>query len=217
LQKAYTRTVALKAADPAICALHKIGLAYDQFADQLINFPVPKGMTEDLRLEVQPQFQQQAQKYIQNATEAFRAVVQKSQELDVFNPCTRAALEMLRTKYAPEQFPKMPEDTFALKVDAQRQPATGGDLLSSIQPVPTAGAERARDLRAKAAEVEATDLASRGPEVDHPSAPEPSPPPKVAPAPSPPPKGAPAPAPAGEGSTTTKSKQSPDDEPEDVL
>lgn len=208
VQKAYTRTVTLKSADPAICALHKIGMAYDQFAEQLVNFPVPKGLPEELLIELKPQFEQQAEQPKQKATEAFAAVVQKSQELDVFNPCTRAALEMLRTKYAPTQFPPMREDTFELKVAATQQPAIGGDLLTSIQAVPVVTAEKAQEMQQKAREVGARDVAATMPEVDL-SAPEPSPAPKAAPAP--------APTPRTTAGTPTPKAKSADDEPEDVL
>jgi TolA-binding protein len=149
VQKLYTKTVAFKSADPAICALHKIGLGYDQLAEQLTNFPVPKGLPEELLIEVRPQFDQQAEPLKKKALEAFASVVQKSQELDVFNQCTRGALEMLRTKYAPERFPKMPDEVVELKLPAARQPAIGGGLLSTLQGIP-AGAEKAVDARNKA-------------------------------------------------------------------
>jgi tetratricopeptide (TPR) repeat protein len=205
LQKAYTRTVALKSADPAICALHKIGMAYDQFAEQLINFPVPRGLPEEVLVELKPQFEQQAEQPKQKATEAFAAVVQKSQELDVFNPCTQAALEMLRTRYAPTQFPKMPEDTFALKLEVKQSPAIGGDLLTSIQPVPVVSAERAQEMQAKAREVSARAPQATSMEID-----------LTAPEPTAPRMTEPAPAPKGTSTATGKHRGS-DDEPEDVL
>ena len=207
VQKAYTRTVTLKSADPAICALHKIGMAYDQFADQLINFPVPKGLPEEVLIELRPQFEQQAEQPKQKATEAFVAVVQKSQELDVFNPCTLAALEMLRNKYNSTQFPAMHEEVFDLKLEGKQAPAIGGDVLTSIQAVPVVSQERAQEMQVKAREVGARDVASTQPEVDL-TAPEPTPPPKTAPAPAPKKAEGPAPAPKGKGN---------DDEPEDTL
>ncbi len=136
VQKTYTKTVAFKSADPAICALHKIGLAYDQFAGMLENPPVPKGMPEDLLLEVKLQFAQEAAPIKDKAAEAFAAVVAKSTELDVFNPCTIAALEMLRTKYRPEQYPKMREDVLELKAVEAKAPAIGGEVLTAVQAVP---------------------------------------------------------------------------------
>ncbi len=166
LQKTYTKTVAFKSADPAICALHKIGLAYDQFADQLINFPVPKGLPEELLIEMRPQFEQQAEPIKKNAAEAFSAVVTKSQELDVFNPCTIAALDMLRNKYRPDAFPKMREDVMPLKQASEKVPSTGGDLLTSVQAVPVISPEKSQELRNNAREVGSREVADTMPEVD---------------------------------------------------
>ncbi len=136
ITKLYTETVSLKSADPAICALHKIGLSYEQFADQLANPPVPKGVTEDLLLEIKAQFDEQARPIKDKAAEAFQAAVQKSQELDVYNPCTTAALDKLRDKFKPETFPQMTEDILDIKVDgAAKNMAIGNELLTTIQPI----------------------------------------------------------------------------------
>lgn len=215
IQKTYTKTVAFKSADPAICALHKIGLAYDQLAEQLINFPVPKGLPEEVLIELRPQFEQQADPVKKNAAEAFTAVVQKSQELDVFNPCTVAALEMLRNKYRPDAFPKMREDVMELKMASDKVTAIGGDVLTSIQPVPTISPEKAQEIRNNAREVGSRDVADTMPEVDltgppvannnttqkKQTAPPPEPKKKEAPAPSP----------------TPTPKKDANDEPEDAL
>jgi hypothetical protein len=155
----------------------------------------------------------------QKTTEAFAAVVQKSQELDVFNPCTAAALEMLRTKYAPERFPRMHEDVFELKPDAERPVSFGGDLITSIQTVPGLTAEKAAELRTKTNEVSGRDVASTSPELDPKNdAPPPraaqAPPPKEKEVTRPAPKPTPAPAPAA--ATSNKNKNT-DAEPEDTL
>jgi hypothetical protein len=159
VQKAYTKTVALKSADPAICALHKIGMAYDQFADALMNFPVPKGLPEEVLIELRPQFEGQAEQPKQKAAEAFSAAVQKSQELDVFNACTTAALDMLRDKYKVATFPKVREDIMELKESADKQMAIGQDVLTSIQVVPTVSAEQAQQMKNKTKEVSGTKVA----------------------------------------------------------
>jgi len=161
IQKSYVATVTLKSADPAICALNRIGMAYDQFAEAVINFPVPKGMTEDLLVEVRPQFEQTAQEPKNNAAAFFTAVVEKSRELDVFNLCTTAALEMLRTKYKPEQFPQMKEDVLELKLDPSKQMSIGGGVLTSIQPVPTVTPEKAAELKSRASDL-GRDVAEAG-------------------------------------------------------
>jgi len=148
ITKLYTETVSLKSADPAICALHKIGLSYEQFADQLANPPVPKGVTDDLLLEIKAQFDEQARPIKDKAAEAFMAAVQKSQELDVYNPCTTAALDKLRDKFKPETFPQMTEDILEIKVDsAAKSMAIGNEILTSIQPINQGGEKLAGSTR----------------------------------------------------------------------
>lgn len=209
IQKAYTKTVAFKSADPAICALHKIGLAYDQLADQLINFPVPKGLPEEVLIELRPQFEQQAEPVKKNAAEAFTAVVTKSQELDVFNPCTIAALEMLRNKYRPDAFPKMREDVMELKQANEKNISIGGDVLTAVQSVPTISPEKSQELRNNTREVGSREVADTMPEVDL-STPTPAPKKEVAK------KQDSAPAPTPAPKPTPKGKD-PSDEPEDTL
>jgi cellulose synthase operon protein C len=148
IQKVYTKTVQFKSADPAICALARIGLAYDQFAEALSNPPVPKGIPEDLLFEVKTQFEQEALPIRSKASEAFAATVLKSQELDVFNPCSSKALEMLRTKYKSDQFPKMGEETFELKLEeSTKMTSLGQGLLTTIQTIPVISPEKAAELK----------------------------------------------------------------------
>src|SRR6185369_14023992 len=82
------------------------------------------------------QFDEQARPIKDKAAEAFAAAVQKSQELDVYNPCTVAALDKLRDKFKPDQFPKMPEDILDIKVEGAKGMAIGNEVLTSIQPLP---------------------------------------------------------------------------------
>jgi hypothetical protein len=129
---------------------------------------------------------------------------------------------MLRSKYAPDRFPRMREDTFELKPAADKQMAIGADLLTSIQNVPTVSAEKANELRAKTREVGAREVANTSPEVDLTA--------KDSPPPPTPKKAEPAPVkekespkavqrtntPAATPTTTPKSKNA-DAEPEDTL
>ncbi|MDX2014966.1 MAG: tetratricopeptide repeat protein [Myxococcaceae bacterium] len=213
IQKTYTKTVQFKSADPAICALARIGMAYDQFAEALSNPPVPKGIPEDLLFEVKAQFEQQAAPVRDKAAEAFAATVAKSQELDVFNPCSSKALEMLRTKYKPDLFPRMGEETFELKPAENAVAASiGQGLLTTIQTVPVISPEKAAELKSNTSGIgrNVVDATPRqGDEIDlsTPSKPEAKVEPKPKAAPSPSPKPAPAPA----------AKKSNDAEPEDTL
>jgi len=134
IQKLYTQTVNFKSGDPAICALYKIGLAYDNFADTLINAPMPRGAAADLQEAIREEMTNQAQPVKDKAAEAFTAAVQKSRELDIFNDCYAKSLKLLRETYRPQQFPPVLEQWAELK--DQRPQVMGGELLASIQPIP---------------------------------------------------------------------------------
>jgi cellulose synthase operon protein C len=153
LKKAYTKTVQLKSADPAICALYKIGLGYDQYVEQMENPPMPKDLPEENRPEVLAGFAEQAKPLRDAAAEFFSLTVGQSQQFDVFNTCTTAALEKLRTKYRPEQFPPMREDVAEMKADEKTSMAIGQDVLATVQTVPVVSADKARELKDKAREV----------------------------------------------------------------
>ncbi|MFL5319863.1 MAG: tetratricopeptide repeat protein [Myxococcaceae bacterium] len=148
IQRLYTETVKFKAADPAICALHQIGLAYANMAESVEKAPVPKKIMgqqvpPELEEEIKTQFAQQAAPMKDKAAEAFAAAVGKSHELDVMNDCSRKSLELLRTSYKPEQFPAVPEQVEEIKGPGKTQ-AVGGDLLASIQPIPVVTAAEAK-------------------------------------------------------------------------
>jgi TolA-binding protein len=134
VQKKYIQTVAFGAPEPAICALHRIGMAYHEFADKIANAPMPPGVDEETEMAIRTEFDNQAQPLKAKATEAFASAVTKSQELDFFSDCTRESLTMLRSTYAPDQYPQVFEEKVALTKGAEL--VIGGDLLASIQDVP---------------------------------------------------------------------------------
>ncbi|MDY7229814.1 tetratricopeptide repeat protein [Hyalangium rubrum] len=158
VQKKYIQTVAFGAPEPAICALHRIGLAYHEFADKVTNAPMPPGIDPETEQAIRDEFANQAQPLKAKATEAFASAVAKSQELDFFSDCTRESLKMLRSTYAPEQFPEVHEEKVALKKGADL--ALGGDLLAAIQdvPAPVVQDEAAQQAKTEAIQEDLTDL-----------------------------------------------------------
>jgi TolA-binding protein len=134
VQKKYIQTVSFGAPQAAICALHRIGMAYHEFAEKVINVPMPPGVDPETEQAIRDEFANQAQPLKAQATDAFSNAVLKSRELDFTNDCTRESLKMLRTTYAPEQFPEMQEDKVALTKGSEL--VLGGDLLAAIQDVP---------------------------------------------------------------------------------
>lgn len=147
VQKKYIQTVAFGAPQPAICALHRIGMAYHEFADKIVNAPMPPGIDPETEQAIRDEFSTQAQPLKAQATEAFASAVTKSRELDFVNDCTKESLKMLRDTYAPEQFPEVHEEHVALKKGADL--VLGGDLLASIQDVPPPVVEDVATVQAK--------------------------------------------------------------------
>jgi TolA-binding protein len=176
VEKKYVQTVQIGAAEPAICALNRIGLIYDNFADKIINAPMPPGIDEETEMALRDEFNNQAQPLKDSATEAFANAVAKSRELDVFNECAAQSLKMLRDTYRPDQYPSMLEEKVALSKG--RDLAIGGDLLTAIQDVPPPVVETATVEKDQTQEVaeDVSDLAKRlqqqtATQVDGPSAP----------------------------------------------
>ncbi|HYH99843.1 tetratricopeptide repeat protein [Hyalangium sp.] len=161
VQKKYIQTVAFGAPKPAICALHRIGLAYHEFSEKVINAPMPPGIDPETEQAIRDEFSNQAQPLKAKATEAFASAVAKSQELDFFNDCTKESLKMLRDTYAPEQYPTVYEDRVALKKGAEL--ALGGDVLAGIQDIPEPVVQDEATAQAKTEEIQEdlTDLTKK--------------------------------------------------------
>ncbi|MFL5356492.1 tetratricopeptide repeat protein [Archangium sp.] len=176
VEKKYIQTVQIGAAEPAICALNRIGQIYDNFADKISNAPMPPGIDEETENALRDEFSNQAQPLKDSAAEAFSNAVAKSRELSVFNNCAAESLKMLRDTYRPEQYPTMFEEKLALSKG--KDLALGGDVLAAIQDVPPPVVETASSDQGKTQEVveDVTDLAKRlqqqtATQVDGPSAP----------------------------------------------
>ncbi|MDQ3266560.1 MAG: tetratricopeptide repeat protein [Myxococcota bacterium] len=180
VQEIYTETIGLKAGDPAICGLYKIGLAYANFAEVLMNAPMPRGVDQEFQDALRDQLNAQADAPKAKAAEAFGAAVQKSRELDIYNDCAKRALAQLRETYQPDRFPEMHEATVELA--SVHDPILGGEILSAIQEVPVLTAEQTELAKERSLEIreQTQDLASRpdpGPEVRDQRDEEPSEPP----------------------------------------
>jgi tetratricopeptide (TPR) repeat protein len=135
LQQKYTAVVNLKQAEPAVCALYRIGLAYKRFAQTLYDAPIPKELKalkrQDVIDEYKAQLSQLAAAPEQKAVEGLEYAMTKSREYGVSNDCSRRAAEIL-VKYKPEKYGAPQELVPALvaKVPGSRE---GHGLLSALQ------------------------------------------------------------------------------------
>jgi TolA-binding protein len=146
LQQKYTAVVNLKQAEPAVCALYRIGLAYKRFAQALYDAPIPKELKalkrQDVIDEYKAQLSQLAAPPEQKAVEGLEYAMTKSREYGVSNDCSRRAAEIL-VKYKPERYGPPQERVPALVVQVP-ETREGHGLLSAIQvPDPASAAEEA--------------------------------------------------------------------------
>jgi hypothetical protein len=136
LEKSYAQTIAMKAGDPGVCALYKLGLAYDNFANVMVNAPPPRRAPVEVQDMMRELVTQQANGPKSKAADAFASAVVKSRELAISNECTEKALQMLRETYKPDAFPQMNE--VVAEIPGTKHAAVGADLLTGIQPIPVA-------------------------------------------------------------------------------
>lgn len=128
VQKNYTATVALKSAEPAICALYKIGLAYEHFSDAMSHMPIPPDAPDDMLAQIRDR----TDPLKARAIEALTAAAVKGEELAIDNACRAAAVERLRSRYKVERFPVMGEDVPELKLAPQIRRDEGEGPLREI-------------------------------------------------------------------------------------
>jgi TolA-binding protein len=136
LQESYTAIVNLKQADPAVCALYRIGFAYRRFSQTLMEAPMPKEIRADKELveEYKSQLGTVAEPLEQKAIEGLELAVTKSRELGVRNDCARAATDLLM-KVKPEKYGPTAEAFPPLNPPAAEDAVKGYGFLTAIQPV----------------------------------------------------------------------------------
>ncbi len=138
LQKGYTAVVNTKQAEPAVCALYKIGLAYKRFAHSLQSAPLPPEIRHDKALadEYRAQLTQLAEAPEKKSVEALEYAMTKSRELGVSNACSKAATDVL-VKYKPDLYgPPLEKVPDLGPAQLSARPQGHGLLSSLVQPVP---------------------------------------------------------------------------------
>jgi TolA-binding protein len=139
LEARYGEIVKLKQPDPAICALHRIGLGYQRFAKALFDAPIPKELRREPALveEYRAQLAQVAEPLEAKSLEGLELAVTTSREYGVTNACSKAA-EAHLAKKAPDRFGPPLERVPALPAPALAAEAPRGyGPLAEVQPVPS--------------------------------------------------------------------------------
>jgi len=141
LEEAYGRVVKLKQAEPAICALYRIGLAYQRFAKTLYAAPIPREIRgqQELVEEYRAQLAQVAEPLEKKAVEGLALAAGASRDYGVVNDCARQATALL-AKEEPETYGPTPEivPPPGPPPPAAARPARGYGILAEVQPVAAA-------------------------------------------------------------------------------
>jgi TolA-binding protein len=139
LEAGYGNVVKMKQAEPAICALHHIGLGYSRFAQALYDNPIPKevkAMGKEGIQEYRAQLAQVAEPLEKKAVEGYRMAVGAGHDYGVSNACSREATQALKkAKAEVEGGEEAAELVPQLAAVAPPAVPTGYGLLGEVQPL----------------------------------------------------------------------------------
>jgi len=185
LEAEYGKIVRRKQAEPAICALHRIGVGYTHFARAFLDNPIPKEVRALGKEGVEEYKAQLAQVVEQfgwetKAAEAYQLAVNASRDYGVSNACSREAAEALKRARPGAVHPSV-EVAAPIAAVAPPETPAGYGLLADIQPLPPPRAPGAREaalpaLRVKPAGTQADDAAAGDPQRRTPDPDQPVPP-----------------------------------------
>jgi hypothetical protein len=169
LEQAYGQIVLLKQAEPAVCALYKIGLAYKRFAQTLYDTPVPKEFRHDKAIveEYKTQLSQAAEPLEAKAIDAYGVAVNAARDYGVTNECTRQAAAAL-AKAKPDEYGPSPEVVPPIAAAQPVDPPRGYGLLAEVEGVPVRAAPRRAEAGLPPLRVRTATREDRGP-ADEPS------------------------------------------------
>jgi hypothetical protein len=137
LEDSYRQVVLLKQAEPAVCALYKIGLAYKRFAQSFYDVPVPKEIRRDPEVvaEYKKQLAEAAEPLEVKAVDGLALAVNASRDYGVSNECAREANALL-VKAKPDEYGPSPEVVPAIRAPEPQDVPRGYGLLAEVEGVP---------------------------------------------------------------------------------
>ena len=147
LEEAYGQVVKLKQAEPAICALYRIGFGYERFAQTLLAAPIPQEIRRNKELvqEYKAQLSQFADPLRGKAVEGLALAVSASRDYGVVNECARAATALL-AKAKPDEYGPSPEAVPSIAAaPAPAASARGYGLVTEVVQAPPPRERTARN------------------------------------------------------------------------
>jgi tetratricopeptide (TPR) repeat protein len=145
VQQRYAAVVKLKQAQPAVCALYKIALAASNFAQSLLQAPVPKEIRSKTEFveEYKAQLSQAAEPFQNDAAQGAELALQAARDYGVSGDCARRAEQVL-AKYKPDAVTGSLEAMPDIRVAAPADRPRGYGLLAAVEAAPAPRAAPAR-------------------------------------------------------------------------
>ncbi|ABS27570.1 tetratricopeptide repeat protein [Anaeromyxobacter sp. Fw109-5] len=163
LEERYGQVVKLKQAEPAICALYKIGLGYKHFAQTLFAAPIPREIRGQRELveEYKAQLAQFAEPLEQKAVEGLELAMNASRDYGVVNDCAKQATAIL-VKYKPDEYGPSPEALPRIAQPELRDAPHGHGILAQLQPAAAPAPRQVRHAEPALPPLRVTPAAQRG-------------------------------------------------------
>jgi len=111
VEKAYAEVLAIGSGEWGIAALTRIGLAYSDFARNIIDSPDPKGLDEDQLAMYRGELENLALPLEDKSTEALEKALEKAYELAIYNEWTLAAQDQVN-RYRPGSYAQVRQVPF---------------------------------------------------------------------------------------------------------
>jgi hypothetical protein len=111
VEKEYAAVLAVGSGEWGIAALTRIGLAYSDFARNIIDSPDPKGLDEDQLAMYRGELENLALPLEDKSTEALEKALEKAYELAVYNEWTLAAQDQVN-RYRPGSYAQVRQVPF---------------------------------------------------------------------------------------------------------
>jgi tetratricopeptide (TPR) repeat protein len=111
VEKEYAAVLAIGSGEWGIAALTRIGLAYSDFAKNIIDSPDPKGLDEDQLAMYRGELENLALPLEDKSTEALEKALEKAYELAIYNEWTLAAQDQVN-RYRPGSYAQVRQVPF---------------------------------------------------------------------------------------------------------
>ncbi|MBF5044028.1 tetratricopeptide repeat protein [Aggregicoccus sp. 17bor-14] len=142
LEKAYIDVLNTGAGEWAIASLTRIGLAYADFARNIVESPDPKGLDEEQTELYRTELENLSMPLEEKAQEALDKGLSKAYELALYDEWTLAAQEQMN-KYQPGRYARVREvpyrgSEFFATAGVEKQPDEAATGSAKAEPVPAA-------------------------------------------------------------------------------